>query len=322
MINVNLADILILNPDTGQPGTPGGQKQGGKEDEGGVPGELENPDEVPKVEFDDSDKQGPGIERGFSTPGGDTGKQYTTQSSLGDAGTISEITRKWERLAQESMSRGMSGLGDKAKNLLRAMTSKKSKVNWKKELKKFFDFGFDKFEDVLPNRRHLGRGDVLYGTRKAEKESVRKLVVAIDTSSSISKKQCEVFLNECQHLGKMFDFDEMIIIYCSDDIGVNGKGGIERIKKGQKISMGAWASTGGNAKGFAPPFAWCQDNKILPSAFIYLTDTGGAFPAVTQFGIPKYKNKVFWFICTASDYTIPPFGRYSVIPMDRDGNFT
>ena len=153
--------------------------------------------------------------------------------------------------------------------------------------------------------------------------------MAVDTSASISKKQGAVFLNECNHLCKIFDFDEMIVIYCSDDIGINGKGGIERVKKGKKVELKPdgtpknWVSTGGNSKGFAPPFAWCQENKIVPSAFIYLTDTGATYPSASAFGIPKYKNKIFWFICSLDgEQRLPPFGRYAIIPMDQDGNFS
>lgn len=325
MIDVNLGDIVILNPTTVNTGKSG-KNVSGKEDNSS-PLEIENPGDVPRAGFDDSEKERTGIQRSVSDVK-DDGKQHSTRSTLGEAGTIFDVSRKWEKLANAAVSRSMSGMSDVAKGLLRGLISNKPKVNWKKELKKFFDWGFSGQEDVLPNRRFIGRGDVLYGTKPKEKESVRTLVVAVDTSGSISKKQGAVFLNECNHLCKMFDFDEMIVIYCSDDIGINGKGGIEKVKRGQKIKMNPdgtphyWLSTGGNDGGFAPPFAWCQNNRIVPSAFIYLTDTGADYPSATAFGIPKYKNKVFWFICTAGATNLPPFGRYAIIPMDYEGNFT
>ncbi len=328
MIEVNLDELVILNPDKMEGKSENGPGRKGGKEQIDVPTERENPGEVPIPDFDDSEKTRTGIARGISKVT-DDGKQHTTKSTLGDAGTIFDVSKKWEKLANAALSKAGSGLSSQAKMLLTGLISTKPKVNWKKELKKFFDWGFSGQEDTLPNRRLLGSGDILYGTKPKEKETVRTLVVAVDTSGSISKKQGAVFLNECNHLCKMFDFDEMIVIYCSDDIGINGKGGIERVKRGKKIELNPdgspknWLSTGGNDGGFAPPFAWCEKNKIVPSAFIYLTDTGAEYPSATAFGIPKYKNKVFWFICSLwGQENLPPFGRYAIIPMDQEGNFT
>jgi len=324
MINVSIGDLIIINPDTA--GNPPG-KGPGEEKEGQLPLEIDNPGDVPRPDFDDSDVTRVGIQRSINKDILDDKKQVQSRGELGEAGTITNVSKNWDTLATSALSGGSGGLSAIARRMIQGLITAKPKVNWKKELKNFFDWGFGGEEDVLPNRRFIGGGDVLYGTKPKDKESVRKLVVAVDTSGSISKKQGAVFLNECSHLCQMFDFDEMIIIYCSDDIGINGKGGIEIVKHGRKIEMDSagnpanWVSTGGNAKGFAPPFAWCEKNKIVPSAFIYMTDTGGHYPSVSSFGISKYQKKVFWFICTADTYNLPPFGRHANIPIDRDGNF-
>jgi len=326
MINVNLSDLIIINPDTEDGKNPPGKPQG-KEKKGQSPKERTNPGAVPRPDFDDSDTEGVGILRTVDSQIKDDRKQVETRGTLGEAGTITNVSRNWETLASSALSGGSSGLTELAKKLIQGLITSKPKVNWKKELKNFFDWGFGGEEEVLPNRRFLGRGDILYGSKPKEKESVRTLVVAVDTSGSISKKQVAVFLNECSHLCKIFDFDKMIVIYCSDDIGVNGRGGIEYVRTGGKIQLDSagnpanWASTGGNAKGFAPPFAWCEKNKIEPSGFIYMTDTGANYPSVSSFGISKYQKRVFWFICTADTHNLPPFGRHAIIPIDRDGNF-
>lgn len=325
MINVSIGDLIIINPDTSTDDLP--VKGSGKEEQGQLPLERDNPGDVPRPDFDDSDVERVGIQRSINRDILDDKKQVQSRGELGEAGTITNVSKNWDILTNSSLSAGSGGLSAAGRRMIQDLITVKPKVNWKKELKNFFDWGFGGEEDVLPNRRFIGRGDVLYGTKPKEKESVRKLVVAVDTSGSISKKQGAIFLNECSHLCKMFDFDEMIIIYCSDDIGINGRGGIEIVKHGRKIEMDSagnpanWVSTGGNAKGFAPPFAWCEKNRIVPSAFIYMTDTGAHYPSVSSFGISKYQKKVFWFICTADESNLPPFGRYAIIPIDRDGNF-
>jgi len=215
------------------------------------------------------------------------------------------------------MSSGAKQLSDKAKRILMEMTTNKPKVNWKKELKKFFDQAFNQYEEVIPSRRHIGRGDVLYGRKKVGSDTLKKLVVAVDTSGSISKSQIKVFFEEVWSLSTKYDMDETIIIYCSDGID-----GIDVVKKGKKPDLSKYASTGGNAGGFAPPFAYLEKNKINPSAVIYLTDSFAEYPRVDQYGINKYKQKVFWFICNATkDFNKPPFGRYIHVPMDQKGNF-
>jgi hypothetical protein len=154
-------------------------------------------------------------------------------------------------------------------------------------LKKFFDQIANKYDIVLPNRRLLAGGDIVYGRKRVGKDTLRTLVLPVDTSSSISKDQIKVFLEEVWRLSTTLDIDQAIIIYCSDDID-----SIDIVKKGQKPDLTKIASTGGNAKGFLPPFQWMQKNKIDPTVVIYLTDSFAQYPSVDQFGINKYKDRV------------------------------
>jgi hypothetical protein len=108
----------------------------------------------------------------------------------------------------------------------------------------------------------------------------------------------------------MFDTDTTYIIYCSDAID-----NVDIIKKGGQPDFGLWATTGGNAKGFIPPFQHVEENKINPSVFIYLTDTGGEMPDPKKYGISKYAKKVFWFVCSPTMYNPPSFGKILFAPV-------
>lgn len=188
------------------------------------------------------------------------------------------------------------------------------------------------WEDVLPNKRFLSGGDVIYGTRPAGKDTLRTLVLPVDTSGSISKDQIGTFLGEVFSLSTKFEIDVVYIVYCSDSID-----SIDVVPKGKKPDLSMIRSTGGNREGFFPPFRFIQEpkkyqgkanltlpKKIVPSAVIYFTDTFAEYPTRNDFGIAKYSNKVFWFICLSKDKTFnqPPFGRYIHMPIDSKGNFT
>jgi predicted metal-dependent peptidase len=318
MTQVKKGQFIILDPKSVDMSGLQGQGKKDDKDKPSSPTELETPPtDVEKPEFDPNAETGPGYERTLTGKTGVSVKTYKSKKALGEGGTKAELTDYWNKALSRALSSGAKQLSDKAKRLLMEMTSNKPKVNWKKELKKFFDQAFNQYEEVLPSRRHIGRGDVLYGRKKVGSDTLKKLVVAVDTSGSISKAQIKVFFEEVWSLATKYDMDETIIIYCSDDIDA-----IDVVKKGKKPDLSKYASTGGNAKGFAPPFAYLQKEKIKPSAVIYLTDSFAEYPRVDQYGIDKYKQKVFWFICNATkQFDKPPFGRYIHVPMDQKGNF-
>ena len=235
-------------------------------------------------------------------------KEYT-----GDKGSViakKKIKPNWSELSNNAMSRNSSTLSDKAKALLRRFKGTEPLVDWKKELKKFFDNTLSQEEWVMPNKRHLSGGNVLYGRKKAGEDTLKTIVAAVDTSGSISNEQAKVFVNEVMYLCKKFNADKTIIIYCSDDID-----GIDIIKKGGSPDFTKMGSTGGNRKGFIPPFQYVEKEKIKPSLFIYLTDTGGEMPDSNKYGIKKYIKKVMWFICSPTMYNRPPFGKILFAPV-------
>jgi len=220
----------------------------------------------------------------------------------------------WKTLAAKATGKSDSS---RFKEMVRKLASTEPLVNWKRELKKFFDNAFKSKDTVLPNRRFVAGGKYLYGQKPIGKDTLRTIVAAIDTSGSISQTVSNTFMKEVMYLCKQFDADTTYIIYCSDDID-----NVDIVKKGKTPDLSKWASTGGNAKGFIPPFEFVDGahkknilkTKINPSIFIYLTDTGGEMPDPKKYGIPKYADKTFWFICGASVHNRPPFGKVLFAP--------
>jgi predicted metal-dependent peptidase len=216
--------------------------------------------------------------------------------------------KNWQDITNQAMSR--NSVSDKARKLIRSLKTSEPLVDWKKELKKFFDNTFKSDEWVLPNKRFLAGGDMLYGRKNIGDDTLKTIVAAVDTSGSISREQIKTFINEIMYLTKTFDADRTIIIYCSDSID-----NVDIVKKGGVPDLTKIASTGGNEEGFIPPFQWVEKNKIKPSAFIYLTDTGGEMPDPNKYGINKYRKKVLWFICSPEMYNPPSFGKILFAPV-------
>ena len=271
------------------------------------------PDKPPTPKAGEEGEGGISTYRDVDTSG-DASKKYSQAKEYrGDAKTRiadpSKIKKNdWTQIATRAFS-NTSGLSDRARNLLRKVSSVAPKVDWKTELKIFFDHIFKGFKMVLPNKRFISSGDALYGRKRKGQDELRTIVCAVDTSGSISDDQIRIFLGEVMYLCKNFKADQTIIIYCSDAID-----GVDKVKKGGTPDLSKLKSTGGNNQGFIPPFKEVEKMGIKPSVFIYLTDTGGDMPDPRRYGISKYADKVIWFVCSTSVAVKPPFGKIFFTP--------
>jgi predicted metal-dependent peptidase len=312
---VKLGQYTVIDPKSVIKSTPG-KKEGGGTDGGGKPKFTEDStgmEDIPLV--------------GQGTPGVSTQRSVTDQTkSIKNKATEYKGKGKssiykgkkaapdWKTLAARAMAKSDSS---RFKDMVKKLASSEPLVNWKKELRKFFDNAFNSKDTVLPNRRFVAGGKYLYGQKPIGKDTLRTIVAAVDTSASISQTVSNTFIKEVMYLCKQFDADTTYIIYCSDDID-----NVDIVKKGKTPDLSKWASTGGNNKGFIPPFEYVEGShrknitrtKINPSIFIYLTDTMAQYPDPKKYGIPKYADKTFWFICGSKVHNKPPFGKVLFAP--------
>jgi len=240
-------------------------------------------------------------------------REYTGDAKTKIADSSKAKKNNWSEIATRAFS-NTQGLSSRAKNLLGKVATVSPKVDWKKELRKFFDYTFKGFKMVQPSKRFISSGDVLYGRKMKGKDTLRTIVCAVDTSGSISDDQIRIFLGEIMYLCKTFSADQTIIIYCSDNVD-----GVDIIKKNGTPDLSKLKSTGGNNRGFVPPFEEIEKMGIKPSVFVYLTDTGGEMPDPRKYGISKYADKVIWFVCSTRIHYRPPFGKiFFTPPIDVD----
>lgn len=146
-----------------------------------------------------------------------------------------------------------------------------------------------------PNKRMIGMDMNLPSTIKENLE----VVVAVDTSGSISSEELRDFTSEVHSIISSVSEVKMTLIDCDYVVQQHIV-----IESGQSIDGSAlpwegrpWKGRGGTS--FIPVFTWVEENGLQPDLLIYFTDGYGAFPNDD----PNYP--VVWVMTTNVS---PPFG--------------
>ena len=132
-------------------------------------------------------------------------------------------------------------------------------------------------------------------------EACPPLVIAIDTSGSISDGILAAFSEKVRRAVEDFRPREVTVIYCDDEI--NGEP-----ETFSPQDFPALTPHGGGGTSFCPPFEWVKDKMPeQPAALVYLTDLEGTGPAEA----PPYP--VIWAAIPSSWPISPRFGQ--VVPI-------
>jgi predicted metal-dependent peptidase len=162
------------------------------------------------------------------------------------------------------------------------------KINWKDRLRRFVtEISKDDYSWIRLSRRFLGQGLFLPSLYS---ESMGEIVVAIDTSGSISQEMLNIFGAEIKAIVQSVRPQKTIVVYC--DAKVNH---VDEFTPDDELKF---TMHGGGGTDFCPPFKLLEEQNKTPACFVYLTDGYGPFP-----GAPTYP--VLW--CCTTD-VIAPFG--------------
>ena len=149
-----------------------------------------------------------------------------------------------------------------------------------------------------PNKAWLA-GSTDFWLPGVERKNRVDVVVAIDTSGSITDKEYEEFVREVYHLCRKHDA-RLTVLLCDAVIQAvyknitNPNEVIEKLKK--RIGYGG--------TDFRPVFKWIERNAKDCKMLIYFTDTFGEYPKKK----PRYR--VLWVVPKSIEKIItPPFGR-------------
>lgn len=160
------------------------------------------------------------------------------------------------------------------------------KVDWGAQLRDYLTDKIRTDDDwCRPNRRFAHRGLYLPTIRE---EPTGELVVAVDTSGSITEKVLSAFQTEVRTIASEVRPSKIIVIYC--DAAINR---IQEFEKDDTINL---KMCGGGGTDFRPPFDYVKKHHIKPHAFVYLTDGYGPFP-------DKQDYPVVW--CMTTDVKAP-----------------
>ncbi len=136
------------------------------------------------------------------------------------------------------------------------------KVEWPELLRQFIDQAAkNDYAWTPPNRRFIHLGMFLPSLRS---EELGNLIVAIDTSCSVTEEELKQFAGEISGILESFQVN-IDVLYCDTDIA-----GHEHFTS-QDLPISLHPKGGGGTR-FTPVFDWIEESGKLPTCLVYLTD--------------------------------------------------
>jgi predicted metal-dependent peptidase len=229
-------------------------------------------------------------------------------------------SRREERIKQNVHQAALHaqavGCGKDAATAERIIKTYEDDTNWKDILREFIKTTSDRcdFSWNRPNKRYIQSGIYL---PQMSGEKLEDVVIAIDTSGSISQSQLDRFGGALTSVLSEFEAVTLHVIYCDTTIHK-----AETLTKADlPLSL---EGIGGGGTNFRPPFQWVEEQGIEPSCFMYFTDMQcDSFPSeepgydvrwINFDGEGAFNNWAGWYGRRGHDDDFPPFGE--VIHMD------
>ncbi|MBN9314212.1 MAG: hypothetical protein J0I99_00580 [Devosia sp.] len=182
-----------------------------------------------------------------------------------DQAAINEMRAEQQVLVRQAMSYAKAVGAGKLPEYLQRLVDKilEPKVNWADELRRLVSRSLSITEQTWarPNRRYLHAGFYLPGSIP---DAVDSVVVAVDTSGSISGSILEAFAAEVGGILDEGHIDKLVVVYA--DACVHNADEFER---GDMFEMHA---QGGGGTAFSDTFKWVKEKHPEAAAVIYLTD--------------------------------------------------
>lgn len=186
------------------------------------------------------------------------------------AGASAQTSGDWtQKVIGAIQAEEMSGRGDCPGGLKGFIADLlKPRVDWRTVLRDFLDQSIPSdYSYRRPSRRGLAQGVILPG---CQYDPSGKVVIALDTSGSVSDKLLAQFWGECRGILAAHKVTADIVLCDAEVQEVQ-----QDISADDELTFGA---TGRGGTSFRPVFQWITDNGESPRCLIYLTDLEGDFP--------------------------------------------
>jgi predicted metal-dependent peptidase len=304
--------------DTGIPGLGSGMGTGDLDDDGDQSGQQDD-EEAEMDKHDDKDK-GSGSGTGNDTSANDDALPAVEAQPWGEvypAAKMSEQkrTRREQEVRQQVEQAALHAVAIGADKGVaeRVLSGIEDDTNWKDLLREFVKTSTDRcdFSWNRPNKRHIQSGIYL---PHMTGERLEDVIIAIDTSGSISDEQLERFGAAVSSLLSEYENVNIKLIYCDSVIQKTE----ELTKADLPLNLKCY---GGGGTSFRPPFNWVEENAEQCSVFLYFTDLWcDSFPEEPDYdvawivwGNPAFVNsRQQTYLKQGKKF--PPFGQ--VIQMD------
>jgi predicted metal-dependent peptidase len=262
------------------------QGQGDQPGDGeGESEKFSDPGAMKTPEGGDGDGKSKDKSQGQSQDGeGDGAGQESKESSSSISATAKEeLDNAWKiaTIQAAMMAKSRGELPGGIENLIDLV--KRAPLDWRAELRRFMqqqaknDYSWTK-----PHTRYLARGLYLPALRS---EEMGPVVVAVDTSGSISEAEFQKFMDETKSVIEEANPEFTLVMQA--DAQVND---VKRFERGDFFVPPPVKGRGGT--NFNPVFEHVEREGIQPACLIYLTDLEGPYPAIP----PDYP--VLWVCST------------------------
>jgi predicted metal-dependent peptidase len=227
---------------------------------------------------------------GQPAQGGSPGTDPASGAADGD-----QLAKIWKdrliRAAQVAKSQGRcpAGISEIVDDLLRPQQ------DWRTLLALFVQPHAHDYDWLRPDRRLLGAYGLYLPTLFGEK--IEDLVVAIDTSGSISSDELRTFLSELRGILQAYPHMHVYLVTCDAQVYA-----FQELTSQDPVPT---EIQGRGGTDFRPVFDEIETRGLLPSAAVFLTDGMGDYPDEA----PPYP--VLWVL--TPNHQHPPFGTVTVL---------
>jgi predicted metal-dependent peptidase len=175
-------------------------------------------------------------------------------------------------------------------------------IPWKEVLARFVDtHAKNDYDWTRSNKRYAAQGLYLPALRNPE---LGNILLAVDTSGSITQKQVTEFIGEIRGILRSYDKTNLTVIFCDHAI----QGEPQTIE--QEADTEILKPKGGGGTSFKPPFEYAEEQGLTPKAAIYFTDGYSS-----SFSDPPDYDTL-WVLTEKNDSFNSPFGE--VIYMEKE----
>jgi predicted metal-dependent peptidase len=210
---------------------------------------------------------------------GGFGAVWDASDEHGHAASPAEKRRQeheWSIAAEQAL-RSAKACGNEPGGIERPVSeSRQSQQDWRAILRDFMAATAPSdYRWTPPNRRYIASGLYL---PSVERRGLGEVVIAVDTSGSIGKRELEQFAAEISAISEETQPEAIHVVYCDAAVRC-----VQQFGPSEPVRL---EPKGGGGTDFRPAFDWVAENDFAPVCLIYLTDLCcDSFPEAPEYPV-------------------------------------